>query len=91
MSLRDRFLTFVTEQQPFAATVAEEAWDKAIKREPKTADELEKARVPLARALRTAVTWTKLPSGTETTPGVPVRDLGGCAAVPSHSRPTKSG
>ena len=73
-SLRDRFLTFVTEQQPFAAAIAEEAWDKASKREPKSADEIEKLRVPLARALRAAVSWTKLPSGTETTPGVPVRE-----------------
>src|SRR5688572_9111085 len=74
LSLRDGFLTFVTEQQPFAGAVAESAWDKAVKREPKTADEVEKLRVPISRALRAAIAWTKLPSGTETTPGVPVRE-----------------
>src|SRR4030095_14603427 len=74
VSLRDRFLTFITEQQPFAGHVAAAAWDKAVKREPKSADEIEKLRVPLARALRAAMDWTKLPPATETTPGVTVRE-----------------
>jgi 2-oxoisovalerate dehydrogenase E1 component len=75
-SLRERFLTFITEQQPFAAGVAAEAWDKAVKRDPKSADEVEKLRVPVGRALRAQLSSTagvKLPSGTETTPGVTVR------------------
>ena len=73
-SLRDRFLVFIAEQQPFAGPLAETAWDKAVKREPKSADEVEKLRVPLTRALRAAVSWTKLPAGTETTPGVQARE-----------------
>ena len=30
-SLRERLLTFVAEQYPFAAATVEEAWDKAAK------------------------------------------------------------
>lgn len=74
MSLRDRFLTFIAEQQPFAGVLAAEAWDRAVTREPKTADEVEKLRVPLTRALRSAMEWPKLPAGMETTPGVKARE-----------------
>lgn len=76
VSFRDRFLTFITEQQPFATVIAAEAWDKAVKKDPKSADEVEKLRVPLGRALRAGLSsapGAKLPSSTETTPGVTVR------------------
>ena len=73
-SLRERFLAFVTERQPFAAALAATVWDRVVKKNPEGADDVEKLRVPLSRALRAAVSWTKLPSGTETTPGVPVRE-----------------
>ena len=74
MSLRARFLTFIAEQQPFAAALAVAAWDKAVKREPESADDVEHLRVPLARAVRTAISWPKLPAGVETTPGVTARE-----------------
>ncbi|HEX5069053.1 MAG TPA: thiamine pyrophosphate-dependent enzyme [Vicinamibacterales bacterium] len=74
MSLRARFLTFIAEQQPFAGALAAAAWDKAVKREPETADDVEHLRVPLARAIRAAIAWPKLPAGTETTPGVTARE-----------------
>jgi hypothetical protein len=54
MSLRDRFLTFVAEQQPFASALAASVWDRAVKREPATADAVEALRVPIGRALRAA-------------------------------------
>jgi 2-oxoisovalerate dehydrogenase E1 component len=73
MSLRDRFLTFVAEQQPFAGTLAAAAWDRVVKRDPKTADDVEKLRVPMARAFRASMSWPTLPAGTETTPGVTAR------------------
>jgi 2-oxoisovalerate dehydrogenase E1 component len=74
VSLRARFLTFIAEQQPFAAALAIAAWDKAVKREPESADDVEHLRVPLARAVRNAVSWPKLPAGVETTPGVTARE-----------------
>src|SRR5436190_5009874 len=73
-TLRDRFLTFVAEQQPFAASLAASAWDKATKTEPATAEDIERLRVPFARALKAAISWPKLPAGTETTPGVTARE-----------------
>src|SRR6185503_1436262 len=72
--LRERFLAFVTEQQPFAAALAASVWDRAVKKEPVAADDVEKLRVPFARALRGAVSWPKLPAGTETTPAVTARE-----------------
>jgi TPP-dependent pyruvate/acetoin dehydrogenase alpha subunit len=74
VSLRARFLTFIAEQQPFAAALAAAAWDKAVKREPESADDLEHLRVPLARAVRAAIAWPKLSAGVETTPGVTARE-----------------
>ena len=74
LPLRDRFLTFIAEQQPFAGTLAASVWDRAVKREPETADDVEQMRVPLARALRAAMAWPKLAPGTETTPGVTIRE-----------------
>jgi len=79
MSLRDRFLTFVAEQQPFASALAASVWDRAVKREPATADAVEALRVPIGRALRAAMNWPKLPAGTETTPGVTARERFGHA------------
>jgi 2-oxoisovalerate dehydrogenase E1 component len=73
-ALRDRFLTFVAEQSPFAAALAAAAWDRTVKRDPETADGIEELRVPLGRALRSAMSWPKLPAGIETTPGVTARE-----------------
>jgi 2-oxoisovalerate dehydrogenase E1 component len=72
--LRERFLTFIAEQQPFASGLAAAAWDKTVKREPETSDDVEHLRVPLTRALRAAMSWPKLPAGTETTPRVTARE-----------------
>jgi len=73
-SLRDRFQIFIAEQFPFAGAVAATAWDRAVKREPESADDVEQLRVPMARALRSVLAWPKLPAGAETTPGVTVRE-----------------
>jgi 2-oxoisovalerate dehydrogenase E1 component len=69
-SLRERLLTFVAEQYPFAVATVEEAWDKAAK----GANDPERLRVPLARGVRAAIDWPKLPAGIETTPGVTARE-----------------
>ena len=69
-SLRERLLTFVAEQYPFAVATVEEAWDKAAK----GANDPEHLRVPLARGVRAAIDWPKLPAGIETTPGVTARE-----------------
>jgi 2-oxoisovalerate dehydrogenase E1 component len=74
LPLRDRFQVFITEQQPFAAGIALTAWDRAVKREPESAEDLEALRVPLSRALRAGLAWPKLPAGVETTPGVTARE-----------------
>ena len=72
--LRDRLLTFIAEQSPFAAAIVAEAFDRAVKRAPADAEGVEALRVPLARAVRAAIAWPKLPAGTEATPGVTVRE-----------------
>jgi 2-oxoisovalerate dehydrogenase E1 component len=72
--LRDRFLAFVAEQHPFAGALAASVWDRAVRREPGSADDVEQLRVPLTRAIRAAIAWPKLPAGTETTPGVTARE-----------------
>jgi 2-oxoisovalerate dehydrogenase E1 component len=72
-SLRERFLAFVTERQPFAAGFAATVWDRLVKKNPDSADDIEKLRVPFARAIRGAITWPKLPAGIETTPAVTAR------------------
>ena len=69
-SLRERLLTFVAEQYPFAVATVEAAWDKAAK----GANDPERLRVPISRGIRAAVEWPKLPAGTETTPGVTARE-----------------
>jgi len=69
-SLRERLLTFVAEQYPFAVAIVEQAWDKAAK----GAIDPEHLRVPLARGVRAAIDWPKLPAGIETTPGVTARE-----------------
>ena len=60
--MRDRFLAFVTEQFPFAATAALSAFDRVVKSAPANARAIDGVRAPLARALRSAVTW---PAGDE--------------------------
>jgi 2-oxoisovalerate dehydrogenase E1 component len=72
--LRETFLTFIAEQQPFALALAADAWSRTVRREPADADAIEALRVPLARALRSSVAWPKLPAGSETTPGVTARE-----------------
>src|SRR5689334_3345162 len=74
VSLRDRFLAFVAEQQPFAASLVAEVWDRTVKKEPAGSDDVEKLRVPVARAIRGAADWPKLPAGIETTPAVTARE-----------------
>ena len=69
-SLRERLLTFVAEQYPFAVATVEEAWDKAAKGGTNPED----LRVPIARGIRAAIAWPKLPAGIETTPGVTARE-----------------
>ena len=69
-SLRERLLTFVAEQYPFAVATVEEAWDKAAKGGTNPED----LRVPISRGIRTAIDWPKLPAGIETTPGVTARE-----------------
>jgi hypothetical protein len=73
-SLRERFLAFITERQPFAAAFAASVWDRVVKKDPQSADDVEKLRVPFARALRSATAWPKLPAGIETTPAVTARE-----------------
>ena len=67
--LRDRLLTFVAEQFPFALATVAAAWDRASK-----GTDAEHLRVPMARAIRSALAWPKLPAGIETTPGVTARE-----------------
>ena len=73
-SLRERFLAFITERQPFAAAFAATVWDRVVRKNPEGADDVEKLRVPFARAIRGAVAWPKLPAGIETTPAVTARE-----------------
>jgi 2-oxoisovalerate dehydrogenase E1 component len=74
MTLRERFLAFIAEQQPFAATVAAEAFDAAAgRRAPSTSDALDALRPTLARALRAVASWPRLGAKVETTPGVAVK------------------
>src|SRR5512134_3962953 len=73
-SLRDRFLAFVAEQQPFAIATAGAAWDRAVRKPPVSADDVERLRVPLSRAIRAAIAWPRLPAGIETTPAVTARE-----------------
>ncbi len=73
LSVRDRFLAFITEQFPFAADAAMTAYDRAAKKPATTSRAIDALRAPLARALRTAVAW---PDGDaiETTPGVTIEN-----------------
>ena len=68
--LRERLLTFVAEQYPFAVATVEAAWDKAAKNGTNPED----LRVPIARGIRGAIAWPRLPAGIETTPGVTARE-----------------
>ncbi len=71
--VRDRFLAFVTEQFPFAATAALSAFDRVVKSAPANARAIDGVRAPLARALRSAVTWPAGDEAIETTPAVSVK------------------
>ncbi len=72
MTLRDRFLAFVTEQHPFALAAAARAFDRASKRPPTTAEAIEAVREPLAEGLRAAVGSANVDERLETTPGTTV-------------------
>ena len=71
--MRDRFLSFVTEQFPFAASAALTAFDRVVKTPPSTPRAIDALRAPLARALRSAVTWPAGDEAIETTPSVSVK------------------
>ncbi|HUL75132.1 MAG TPA: thiamine pyrophosphate-dependent enzyme [Vicinamibacterales bacterium] len=73
LSLRDRFLAFVTEQVPFAADAAAASYDRVAKREPENARAIDALRAPLARALRAAVSWPRVNDAIETTPAVTIK------------------
>jgi 2-oxoisovalerate dehydrogenase E1 component len=78
--LRDRFLAFVGEQFPFAVSIAATAFDRTVKRPPKTWHAIDGLGTPLARALRAALVWPALRDRTETTPGVTLKQRLGQAA-----------
>jgi 2-oxoisovalerate dehydrogenase E1 component len=71
--MRDRFLAFITEQFPFATTPALKAFDAVAKRALKTAEAIDKARTPFAKALRDEIDWPAGGDKIETTPGVAVK------------------
>jgi 2-oxoisovalerate dehydrogenase E1 component len=70
VTLRDRFLSFVAEQFPFALAAAARAFDRSVKRPPVTAADLEALRAPLAEVLRAATAGANVDERLETTPGV---------------------
>src|SRR5580765_4694985 len=74
MTLRDRFLSFVTEQQPFAAAAALKALDSVAKRGLNSAKAIDDLRPRLAKALRAGVSWPGGGEKLETTPGVSVKE-----------------
>jgi 2-oxoisovalerate dehydrogenase E1 component len=73
VSVRDRFLAFVTEQFPFAAPAAVKAFARVARRPPATSKAIDALRVPFARALRAAIVWPAAGDKLETTPGVTVK------------------
>jgi 2-oxoisovalerate dehydrogenase E1 component len=72
MSLRDRFLAFVTEQFPLASETVMTVFDRAAKKAGESTRAIDALRAPIARALRSAVTWPPGGDDVEATPAVSV-------------------
>ncbi len=71
--LRDRFLAFVTEQFPLASEAAVTAFDRVAKKPADSVRAIDALRAPIARALRSAISWPSGGDEIETTPAVSVR------------------
>ena len=80
--MRERFLAFVAEQQPFALELTAGAFDQVVKTPPVSEKAVEELRAPLAEAIRAAalressvfLNTTATVADVETTPGVKMRD-----------------
>ena len=72
MGLRDRFLAFVTEQFPLASDTVMSVFDRAAKKPGESTRAIDALRAPIARALRSAVTWPPGGEDVEATPAVSV-------------------
>src|SRR5262249_33036614 len=70
--MRDRLLTFIAERHPFAVGVVAEVFDKASREGGPTGRVAGALASGVRAALRATATKTKVPAGTETTPGVTV-------------------
>src|SRR5579862_7221091 len=68
--LRDRFLTFVAEQQPFALSAALAAFDRVVKKPAASAAAIDALRSALRKAIVDQSGLPAVPSAIETTPGV---------------------
>jgi 2-oxoisovalerate dehydrogenase E1 component len=69
--LRDRFLSFVTEQSPLALESAVSAFDAVVKKPLATSEAIDAVRPAVRKALAERVAPPKLAGGLETTPRVP--------------------
>ena len=69
--LRDRFLSFVTEQSPLALEAAVSAFDAVVKTPLATPEAIDAVRPAVRKALAERVAPPKLAGGLETTPRVP--------------------
>jgi 2-oxoisovalerate dehydrogenase E1 component len=73
--MRDRFLAFVVEQNPFAVDAAADAFDRVAGTRALTSEkEIESLRGPLAEALRTRPRESLYGKHTKTTPDVTISD-----------------
>jgi 2-oxoisovalerate dehydrogenase E1 component len=72
MVLRDRFLAFVTEQFPLASETVISVFDRTAKKPADSTRAIDALRAPIARALRSAVTWPAGDDEIEATPAVSV-------------------
>jgi 2-oxoisovalerate dehydrogenase E1 component len=72
-SLRDRFLSFVAEQNPFALALAADAFDHVTATSLAREDNIDALRPGLMKALRESPLWPEPVPDLETTPGVTVR------------------
>jgi 2-oxoisovalerate dehydrogenase E1 component len=72
-SLRDRFLSFVAEQNPFALALAADAFDHVTATSLARPDNVDALRPGLMKALRDSPLWPEPVPDLETTPGVTVR------------------
>jgi TPP-dependent pyruvate/acetoin dehydrogenase alpha subunit len=71
-SLRDRFLSFVAEQNPFALALAADAFDHVTATSLARPDNVDALRPGLMKALRDSALWPEPMPDLETTPGVTV-------------------